>query len=353
MNISSAAQYRLKSVLSIMVVIGLTGAVFELITDGRSTPWGFGLGAALGLMLGALEWSLLARRIGRLPLVSAALTKAAVYVAIVAGIFLTASFVQGLSTGKTLSDFVAYMVSPMFFIQVSFAFAFFLIVVLARQVNRLLGPGVLLRYLSGRYHRPRKEERIFLFMDLKSSTSIAEQLGADRYSSFLQMLYAELDEAIIETRGELFQYVGDELVMVWTIRNGVKNQNCIRFFFLVERKIQELKESFLERFGVVPEFKAGLHAGEVLIAEVGSHRRDIAYHGDPINTTSRICATCSTVGKNFLTSADMLTFISQSSEEFVFASMGMFDLKGKKSSVGLLSIEQRRRPSHSVTSQRG
>jgi adenylate cyclase len=346
MKISSATRYRLKSILSITVVIGLVGAVFQLVVDGRISPWGFGLGAALGFMLGVLEWSALARRIGRLPFVSAALVKSAVYVAIVAGVFLSGAFAQGLASGKTLSDFFVYMTSPMFFLQLTFTFAFFLIVVAVRQVNRLLGPGVLLRYIHGRYHRPRREERIFLFLDLKSSTSIAEQLGPEAYSAFLQMLYAELDEAIIETRGELFQYVGDEVVMVWTTRNGVENHNCIRFFFLVEKRIEELKDAFVERFGVVPEFKAGLHYGEVLIAEIGSYRKDIAYHGDPINTASRICATCNKVGKRFLFSADMLAFFSDLKDEYDFTVMGMFDLKGKKKAVGLLSIEERAESSH-------
>ncbi|MCK5573586.1 MAG: adenylate/guanylate cyclase domain-containing protein, partial [Bacteroidetes bacterium] len=191
------------------------------------------------------------------------------------------------------------------------------------------------------YHRPRREERIFLFLDLKSSTSIAEQLGPDAYSAFLQTLYSELDEAIIETKGELFQYIGDEIVMVWTTTNGVENHNCIRFFFLVEKRIEELKDTFVERFGVVPEFKAGLHYGEVLIAEIGSYRKDIAYHGDPINTASRICATCGKVGKRFLFSADMLAFFSQLKDTYDFTVMGMFDLKGKKKAVGLLSIEER------------
>jgi adenylate cyclase len=346
MKISSAAWYRLKSILSISLFFGLIGVVFQLVADRMIDPWGFGLGATLGLLFGALEWSTLARRISRLPFLSAALTKAAVYVAIVAGVFLTGAFVQGLFSGKTFNDFVAYLVSPIFFLQLFVGFAFFLIVVLVRQVNRLLGPGVLLRYVSGRYHHPRKEERIFLFMDLMSSTSIAEQLGPERYSSFLQMLYAELDHAIIETSGELFQYVGDEVVMVWTVPNGVKNRNCIRFFFLVERRIEELRERFVERFGVMPEFKAGLHSGEVLIAEIGSHRRDIAYHGDPINTASRICATCNKVGKKFLISADMLAFFSQQSDQYTFTSMGMFDLKGKKKAVGLLSVEERAERSH-------
>ena len=44
-------------------------------------------------------------------------------------------------------------------------------------VNELLGQGVLFNFVAGRYHRPRVEERVLLFIDMESSTVIAERLG--------------------------------------------------------------------------------------------------------------------------------------------------------------------------------
>lgn len=37
------------------------------------------------------------------------------------------------------------------------------------------------KFIIGRYRRPRKEERIILFMDMKGLTAIAEKLGHHRY----------------------------------------------------------------------------------------------------------------------------------------------------------------------------
>ena len=45
-------------------------------------------------------------------------------------------------------------------------------------VNDLLGQGVLFNFVAGRYRRPRVEERVLLFIDMESSTAIAERLGA-------------------------------------------------------------------------------------------------------------------------------------------------------------------------------
>ena len=45
------------------------------------------------------------------------------------------------------------------------------------QVNRMLGRGTLLALLLGRYRRPVSEDRIFMFLDLRNSTSMTERLG--------------------------------------------------------------------------------------------------------------------------------------------------------------------------------
>ena len=44
-------------------------------------------------------------------------------------------------------------------------------------MNRLLGQHVLLNFVTGRYHQPRVEERVFLFIDMEGSTGFAERLG--------------------------------------------------------------------------------------------------------------------------------------------------------------------------------
>ncbi len=211
------------------------------------------------------------------------------------------------------------------------------IIVIIRFSNIMLGQGVLFKYLSGRYLRPRNEERIFMFLDLKSSTAIAEKLGHEKYSNFLKDFFNKLDEVILETEGYLFQYVGDEIVMIWNYKKGFKNNNILRFYTMVKKVIENSKEEFLEKYGIVPEYKAGIHGGLVSITEVGSIRKSIAYHGDPINTASRVCAKCKELDKELLISQDIYdNIISQNG--FNFEYLGNFILKGKKNKLGLYSI---------------
>ena len=44
------------------------------------------------------------------------------------------------------------------------------------MVNDKYGPGIFPDYLMGRYFRPKNEERIFMFTDLKNATGIAENI---------------------------------------------------------------------------------------------------------------------------------------------------------------------------------
>jgi adenylate cyclase len=68
------------------------------------------------------------------------------------------------------------------------------------QIKRLHRPGDLIKYVTGKYHRPEEIDKIFLFIDLKSSTTIAEKLGNLRYSEFLIDYYDDMTDAILMSK---------------------------------------------------------------------------------------------------------------------------------------------------------
>ena len=95
------------------------------------------------------------------------------------------------------------------------------------MVNDKYGPGVFVDFLLGKYFKPRREERIFMFLDLRSSTTIAERLGEEKYFSFIKDVFKDATPSILDSRGEIYQYVGDEIVISWKMENGQKNANFI------------------------------------------------------------------------------------------------------------------------------
>lgn len=214
-----------------------------------------------------------------------------------------------------------------------------LIINFTNQINRKFGPGILLPLLMGKYRHPQEEERIFMFMDLKSSTTIAEDLGHIKYSSFIRDSFMDINLMLNKFGAGVYQYVGDEIVIIWTIRAGLKNMACIKFFFACEEQFKNRSSYYLENYKLVPKFKAGVHMGKITTVEIGEIKRDLAYHGDTINTTARIQSICNEHNKYLLASKFLFDNIG-SDENYKTQSLGLIQLKGKLHPVEIISIEK-------------
>lgn len=156
------------------------------------------------------------------------------------------------------------------------------------QMNRMIGANVLGYFVAGVYHRPKAEERIFLFMDLAGSTQLAERLGSARYFDLLRRVVDELSEPVLETDGEIYQYAGDEVVITWPMQTGLRGANCVRCFFLVREAVARDRDRYRRDFGALPAFRGGLHGGTVTGGELGDLRRQIVFVGDILNTAARL-----------------------------------------------------------------
>lgn len=220
---------------------------------------------------------------------------------------------------------------------VTYALTLVSLIIFTRQMHSKLGPGVLLNFITGKYHKPRTEERIFMFLDLNSSTTIAEKLGDLKFHYFLNDFFYDITECILSTKGEIYQYVGDEVVVTWNIKKGLKNGNCIQAFYLATHHIHSLEEKYLKKFGIVPHFKAAYHCGKVIIGEVGDVKSEIVFHGDVVNTTSRIEYQCHSLGKSVLISEKLLHMLPKN---IVNAAVWVdnIQLKGKEKKLGLYTL---------------
>ncbi|MCI4667544.1 MAG: adenylate/guanylate cyclase domain-containing protein [Bacteroidia bacterium] len=216
---------------------------------------------------------------------------------------------------------------------------------LFRQINSMFGPGMLVKLLAGRYYKPKEEERIFMFLDLKSSTTYAERLGHKLYSELIQDCFHDLTDAIKKHKASVYQYVGDEAVLTWQLADGLKDGHCIRAFFTFEQSIQERAKYYFNKYDLVPVFKAGVNCGLVMTAEVGVVKKEIAYHSDVLNTAARIQGRCNELGQKLLVSEYIIKHLP-SLDDFVIEEQGIVPLKGKKKDVILYSIQPREEIAH-------
>jgi adenylate cyclase len=308
------------------------------LAQGRAIQAGtFLLSFSFGFSIGIAELFFLKNWLKRFPFLWHLALKSLAMMVVMFVAFAVLNVLDVIIDGITWRAYAEALVQPELAIGLAEALGAIAFLLFFVHLDRLLGPGVLLGYMTGRYHHPRRESRVFMFLDLTGSTSLADEMDADRYFAFLHQYFTDMSEPILETNAEIYQYVGDEVVLTWKMRKGLEEMNCLRAFFLIEAKIHTHREHFLEEYGVVPEFKAGVHAGDVIIAQIGELKSEIVYNGDVLNTTARIQAVCNELNRKLLVSAELMERLDVP-PEYTVERLGPGPHKGKGEAVELCAV---------------
>jgi adenylate cyclase len=108
-----------------------------------------------------------------------------------------------------------------------------------------------------------------------------------RYHSFLRDFIEDLEEPVLEHGGDVYQYVGDEVVVTWPLADSRSNGRCLACHFAIVDAIARARSRYESAYGAVPTFRTGIHCGRVVAGEIGDQRRQIVFVGDVVNTASR------------------------------------------------------------------
>ncbi|GAB5527169.1 MAG: hypothetical protein Roseis2KO_50410 [Roseivirga sp.] len=232
--------------------------------------------------------------------------------------------------------FIQFISNPPIFVFYGYMVLVDGIIALFRQVGLMLGPGTMKKLIKGEFYNPREEDRVFMFLDLKSSTTMAEELGHFKYSRMIQDCFDDL-AVVTRTDAEIYQYVGDEAVLTWQSEKGLEDQNCLMAFYHFKERIDQRSDHYLTNYGLKPFFKAGLNLGKVTVAEVGKMKKEIAYHGDTINTAARIQGKCNDFESELLISEELKTALGKALT-FNTRLVGDIPLKGKAAHVAIYAV---------------
>lgn len=205
------------------------------------------------------------------------------------------------------------------------------------QVNGKVGQRGLANILHGRYHIPQEENRVFMFLDLNNSTAIAEKLGDEKYHALLRDFFSDINDPIINNYGEVYQYVGDEVIIAWRYKDGIANNRCVNVYFDIQHTIAMNEQKYTRKYGMVPEFSAAIHSGKVVAGEVGGLKRELTYSGDVLNTASRILGKSKEIGAGIVASASLLQDLNIG-DNLIVRNIGLMKLKGKQQEVNLNEI---------------
>jgi class 3 adenylate cyclase len=297
-----------------------------------------------GLLIGTFEVLYLNKRLLNMSFTSKIVSKVIIYLALIVAFLVCLTVITtAIELQSSIFDKTVWASAKAFFSSNSFlsVSAFMAVAILISQfyneVSENIGQVVLTNFLTGKYHRPTEEERIFMFLDMKSSTTIAEKLGHAKYFEVLKECFADLSDPIVDFSGEIYQYAGDEIVISWTLRKGVLNNNCIECFFAMKQALRNSIKKYHERFGLLPAFKAGLHFGKVTTGEIGVIKKEIIFSGDVLNTTARIQGLCNTYNVDLLLSGNLIQLLHPD-PRFEVKSVGVNVLRGRDESMELFTI---------------
>lgn len=270
----------------------------------------------------------LARRLRRLPLPLYFAARVAFYVLVI---------VLGLSIVRLAVDGSDFVFSDIFqgggF---AFSIAMAVIVNLAIEVGHLLGFGTLANVVSGRYARPRREQRIFLLVDMKGSTGLAERLGPVRFHDLLNDFFRDVADGALECGAEIHKYVGDEAILTWRIGAAI-DEDVLACPFVIRDHIATHAADYLRLYQVTPDFRAALHCGEVVTGQIGDVRREIAFVGDTLNVAARLLEAARASGRDVLVSDDLLAR-APLSPSLSTQSLPTLEVRGREASLGIAAL---------------
>lgn len=213
----------------------------------------------------------------------------------------------------------------------------FTLTLLVIEINEKYSPGLFFAIIFGSYAKPRVERRIIMFLDLKDSTPIAEKLGTSEYFLFIRDFIYYVSSALLEWNGSIYQYVGDEVVTSW-LTSPASARKCLRALADARKNLRKQRRYFLSKYGVMPEFRAGIHEGEVTVGEIGIVKKDLAMSGDTMNTAARIRTACGEAAREVLASNAFISLLPER-EHLLKESIGIMELKGKALGLELFTYE--------------
>jgi len=332
MNARLEKQLRL---FAVIVVASMIGAAVYAVSQGFTSAVEIAVGISYGLLISALIAGIslfvlegpMRVWLGGLSFTANLLLRSGIYAAIIVPILYFQ--VGGLIAGARYDPS-----HKTFWIDITYSFACVLLANLALGITNLLGPRTFLNFILGRYHSPVEERRFVLFVDI---AGLAERLGGIAIHRLLDRTFRLLTLAVVDYRGEVLNYVGDEVIVTWPERRGAVDCRPLRCFLAMRDELSRASSQLEREFGAVPRIRGSLHFGPVIIGEIGDVKRAIVFNGDVMNTAARLEELSRTVDGGFLASRAAMERFS-SVPPFAVCDLGRLPIRGRADGIDVVGI---------------
>ena len=328
---------KLRLLAGVVVAGTISGVVFN-IALGRSLLSSMAVGGTYGLtislVLGSIELFVLEGPmrawLSSLSFAASLVVRSMIYATITI-------IIQWFEIGETVGGLPG-MSHETFWLGLIYSVALSVLINLALAITNIIGPRALLNFITGRYHTPIEENRFVLFVDIAGSTGLAERLGGVTIHRLLDRTFRLLTLSVIDYRGEVLNYVGDEVIVTWRERSGAIDCRPLRCFMAMRDELAQASDQLEHEFGVTPRIRGSLHFGPVIVGEIGDVKRAIVFNGDVMNTAARLEELSRKVDGGFLASnAAMQRF--RSTPPFAVRDLGRLPIRGRADGIDVVGIE--------------
>jgi adenylate cyclase len=333
---------RLERKLRIFAVIIVAGTIAGFAVSfalGRTSATSMAVGVVYGLLIsatiGVVELFVLdgpmRAWLGNLSFTANLIARSAIYASIIVIIqlFQVGEVIAGVPRQTSIGNFwFGFIYSAVLSVLMNLVFG----------IANLIGPRALLNFITGRYHVPVEENRFVLFVDIAGSTGLAERLGGVGIHRFLDRTFRLLTLSVVDTRGEVLNYVGDEVIVTWPERAGSVDGRPLRCFMAMRDALLRASSQFEREFGASPRIRGSLHFGPVIVGEIGDIKRAIVFNGDVMNTAARLEELSRGVEGGFLASrAAMARF--DSAPPFAVRDLGQLPIRGRADGIDVVGLD--------------
>jgi adenylate cyclase len=337
---------RLERKLRLLAVIIAAGTIAGLaaglainVAQGRTSPSSMVVGVSYGMLIciaiGCVELFVLDGPmrvwLGGLSFTANLIARSAIYAAIIIVIQLSQAgeVIAGLPLDPTSQNFwFGFIYSAVISVLMNLVFG----------IANIIGPRAFLNFITGRYHSPVEENRFVLFVDIAGSTGLAERLGGVGIHRFLDRTFRLLTVAVVDYRGEVLNYIGDEVIVTWRESSGAIECRPLRCFTAMRDALAQASSQFEREFGAAPRIRGSLHFGPVIVGEIGDIKRAIVFNGDVMNTAARLEELSRSVDGGFLASrAAMERF--NSAPPFATRDLGRLPIRGRADGIDVVGID--------------
>ncbi len=153
------------------------------------------------------------------------------------------------------------------------------------KIIDMIGGKHVFHFFFGTYKRPVETVRIVLFLDMVGSSKMAEKLSPKKSMELISRFIFDASYIFRTYRGDIVNYTGDGLVVVWRIENA---KLAINSTVALRKRINKYREIYKKNYEYIPDFRIGIHAGRIVVSQLGEEKLFLGIYGDVVNTSARL-----------------------------------------------------------------